>query len=64
MPDWTWFAGEPKGRCPGCSEPLRCADIMAEWRGRAYHVGCLLTTLAAFAPPPNPYHAAGTGWPP
>lgn len=50
MADWKWFAGEPKGRCPHCSEPLRRADILVEWRGRTYHVHCLLDLLTVLAP--------------
>lgn len=52
MADWTWYAGEPKGRCPHCSEPLRRADMLVHWRERVYHVHCLLTLLTAVAPQP------------
>lgn len=60
MADWTWFAGEPKGSCPHCPEPLRRADILVEWRTRIYHVGCLLTLLTALAPADPYFHATAS----
>lgn len=51
MADWKWFAGEPRGLCPYCPEPLRRGDILVEWRGRVFHVHCLLNLLTALAPP-------------
>lgn len=62
MAGWSWFAGEPKGRCPQCNEPLRRADILVEWRGRIFHVHCLLTLLASIAP--SYYEPPGTNWAP
>lgn len=50
MTNWKWFPGEPTGRCPHCSEPLRRADILVEWRSRVYHVHCLLDLLTRLAP--------------
>lgn len=50
MADWKWFAGEPRGWCPGCAEPLRRSGILVEWRGRVYDVHCLLNVLTALAP--------------
>jgi hypothetical protein len=54
--DWKWFAGQPSGRSPHCSQPLFRADILVEWRNSVYHVHCLLDRLTALAPPIyNPY---------
>jgi hypothetical protein len=57
MPDWKWFAGEPKGRCAQCSEPLRRPDILVEMRGGVMHVHCafdwLLSVVPAYYSPPG-----------
>lgn len=63
--DWKWFAGEPKGHCPHCSEPLRRPDMLVEWRARVYHVGCIITLLTALAPADPYFHPTpGTDWAP
>jgi hypothetical protein len=45
--DWKWFAGEAKGRCPHCTEPLRRADMLVEIDGVVYHVHCGFDYLIA-----------------
>jgi len=50
MADWKWFAAEPKGRCPQCSEPLRRPDILVEVRGGVFHLGCAFDWLVSIAP--------------
>lgn len=56
MAEWSWFAGEPKGNCPVCHEPLRQGDMLVAWREHVYCVGCLIDMLTTLAPKPMPIY--------
>lgn len=64
MADYTLFVGDPRGRrCDGCQKPLLHTEIIYEWRGRFYALGCFLDILTALAPPdPIYYSPPGADW--
>jgi len=66
MASYSLFTGDPRNRrCNGCQQPLRCTEIIYEWRGRLYSLGCLLDVLTAIAPSdPIYYSPPGSNWAP
>lgn len=64
MASYRLYDGDPRGkRCNGCQEPLRSTEIIYEWRGRLYALGCFLDVLTAIAPPDAVYYTPpGTDW--
>lgn len=66
MADYKLYTGDVRGmKCHVCQEYLRSTEIIYEWRGRRYQLGCFLDVLTAMAPPdPYSYSAPGTDWSP
>lgn len=66
MAEYSLFTGDPRGRkCSGCQRFLMHTEIIYDWRGRLYHLGCLLDILTALAPPdPVCYSPPGDNWAP
>ena len=64
MADYALFTGDPRGRrCAACQKLLSCTEIIYEWRGRLYTLGCFLDILTAVAPA-DPYFnpVPGADW--
>lgn len=66
MSDYQLFTGDPRGRkCEGCQKRLMHTEIIYEWRGRLYALGCLLDLLTSVAPAdPYVYSPPGDNWAP
>lgn len=42
---WKWFAGEPSGRCPQCTELRRRGEMLVVIDDVVYHVHCAFDHL-------------------
>lgn len=63
MADYSLFVGDPRGKkCAGCQCFLLHCDIIYEWRGRLYMLGCFLDALTSIAPPDPVSYVPGADW--
>ena len=63
MAECKLFAGDPRGKkCGICQELLRVSDIIYEWDGRLFEVGCLVRYTTQQTSPPYSYQSPGADW--
>ena len=57
MSEWSWIVTplEPFAACGRCTKALRLSrEHLVQWRGKNYHLACLLDQLTALVPQPDP----------
>jgi hypothetical protein len=63
MADYSLFVGDPRGKkCAGCQTLLFNTEIIYDWRGRLYTLGCFLDILTDIAPPDPVSYVPGADW--